>query len=227
MAMLAALLATPLVGCGDGLLPKSYRFRMTVEVETPDGLKSGSSVYEQTVGVNRLPLGDLSGKRGIRTRGEAVAVDLPGNQTLFALIPDSEAAQAVLDPDWHNDWVESARRITAGQTPSGPLPMTPVQSSDPAGRRGYPILVRFRDINDPATVELVDPDNLASSFGAGVILKQITLQLTDEQVSDTITQRLKWLGGYVNRSLTGARFTNPYGPVTETLRAGNFSTEIH
>ena len=31
-----------------------------------------------------------------------------------------------------------------------------------------PLLVRFRDINDPTTVERVDPNDLAASFGPGV-----------------------------------------------------------
>jgi hypothetical protein len=225
MTMLAAVLATSFAGCG--VFPRnSYRFRMTVEVDTPDGPRTGSAVYEQTVGENKLNVGDLSAKRGIRTRGEAVAVDLPGSQTLFALIPGSETAQAVLDPGWHNDWVESARKIASGQTPSAPLPMTRRRPSDRLKPTGYPLLVRFRDLDHPSTVELVDPDNLAASFGAGVFLKQIALQLTDEQITHRITRRLKWLGSYMNRSFTGERFTNPYGPVTETLRAGNFSTEI-
>jgi hypothetical protein len=190
-----------------------YRYRLTVEVETPDGLRTGSAVEEQIAGKSHIDLGDLSAKRWIRTRGEAAAVDLPRGQTLFAVIPKSEVAQAVLDPKWQNDWVESARRIASGDTPKGPV------SIDPAR---YPTLVRFRDINDPKTVEKVDPTNLAATFGADVRLRRVTLQLTRDPVSADIARRLKWLDSYVNRSFDGQRFSNPYGPVVETLRAGDF-----
>jgi hypothetical protein len=39
------------------------------------------------------------------------------------------------------------------------------------GESGFPRLVRFRDINDPKTVEKVDPTNLPASFGPGYGLK--------------------------------------------------------
>jgi hypothetical protein len=35
-----------------------------------------------------------------------------------------------------------------------------------------PLLVRFRDMNDPKTLERVDPNDLAASFGPGVYLKR-------------------------------------------------------
>lgn len=38
----------------------------------------------------------------------------------------------------------------------------------------------FGEINDPTSVQWVDPDNLASSFGPGVSLKAVTLALTEE-----------------------------------------------
>src|SRR4051812_5458154 len=179
----SAASAVALGGCG-GLFSEKYRYRLTVEVETPEGLKTGAGVHEQIVGKSNVDVGDLSAKRGIRTRGEAVAVDLPGGETLFALIPDSQVAQAVLDPDWHNDWVESAQRIGSGRIPSGPLPMTAAKPADRFAKpTGFPALVRFRDTSDPKTVEDVDPANLATSFGPGFHLRRITLQRTDDAVT--------------------------------------------
>jgi hypothetical protein len=49
---------------------------------------------------------------------------------------------------------------------------------------GYPIMVRFRDTRDPASVEQVNPDDLATSFGPGVRLRRITVQLTDDPYYD-------------------------------------------
>lgn len=45
-------------------------------------------------------------------------------------------------------------------------------------------MVTFTDITDPTTVNQVDPTNLAATFGPGVSLKRITLQITDEPVTE-------------------------------------------
>jgi hypothetical protein len=184
-----------LAGCNPFGSTYSYRYKITVEVDTPEGLKSGFAVHETLVSKSNVDLGDIDAKRGMRTRGEAVAVDLSGGQTLFALIPDSSLTQAVLDPDWKNDWVESAKRISGGDTPAGALPMDPAK---PVGRfdkpSGYPMLVRFRDSADPKTVEEVKPDDLAASFGAGVRLRRIILQMTDEDVTVGIEKKLPSFG---------------------------------
>ncbi|MEX2490602.1 MAG: hypothetical protein WD425_02455, partial [Nitrospirales bacterium] len=58
----------------------------------------------------------------------------------------------------------------------------------------YPLLVTFTDITDPTTVKTVDPDNLAATFGPGVSLKRITLEITDEPVTEgKIENVLRWL----------------------------------
>jgi hypothetical protein len=56
-------------------------------------------------------------------------------------------------------------------------------------RDKYPLLVTFTDIADPKTVTKVDPDNLAATFGPGVALKRITLEITDEKVTEGRTAR--------------------------------------
>ena len=54
------------------------------------------------------------------------------------------------------------------------------------------MLVRFRDINDPKTVERVDPWKLDASFGPGVSLKSATFQVTDDPVTKGIATLLPW-----------------------------------
>ena len=45
------------------------------------------------------------------------------------------------------------------------------------------MLITFTDINNPASVKLVDQHNLAATFGAGYALKSITLEITDAPVT--------------------------------------------
>ena len=62
------------------------------------------------------------------------------------------------------------------------------------GSKLYPMLVTFSDINDPKSVKLVKPDDLASIFGPGYSLKSITLEITDEAVTEgKVEALLGWL----------------------------------
>ncbi|MCW2395172.1 MULTISPECIES: hypothetical protein [unclassified Sphingobium] len=200
---------------------------MTVAVDTPDGIRTGYSVQETIVSQSNVNLGDISVKRGMHTRGEAVAVDLGNGNVLFALLCRPELTQAVLDPEWKNNWIDSAKRISGGATPAGPIAMDPHErQGDFAKPTGYPALVRFRNLADPTSVKVVDPANLEEAFGPGYRLRQITLQLTQETISGHILSILPWLPKYINRSFFGERFNNPSGPLTKSLRAGNFSTQL-
>jgi hypothetical protein len=90
--------------------------------------------------------------------------------------------------------------------------MTPAKSEDRFQKpTGYPVLVRFRDINDPRTLERVDPEGLSTSFGTGVRLARVTLQLTDDHVTTGIEKKLKWLN-----NLSAFR-SDPTNPFTSTL----------
>lgn len=61
-----------------------YRYRLTVEVETPEGLKTGSSVIEVQQSVGRTTMDGFGELLILRIRGEAVAVDLPDGRTPYA-----------------------------------------------------------------------------------------------------------------------------------------------
>ena len=49
----------------------------------------------------------------------------------------------------------------------------------PVPREHYPLMVTFADVDDPTSVQRVDPDDLAATFGAGVRLKAVTLEIVD------------------------------------------------
>jgi hypothetical protein len=55
------------------------------------------------------------------------------------------------------------------------------------------MLVTFEDLTDPSSVLAVNPDDLSATFGDGISLKRITVELTDDPVTHGIVQRLKWL----------------------------------
>ncbi len=188
LGLLAGGAAALLSGCGlfGG---NSYRFRMTVEVDTPQGLRTGSSVYQVSAYNTGSILPDAA-KRDWQIKGEAVAVDLPGGRTLFALLRTGAhftdmmgLSMNSLHPDFEGtgyDVVGVAGDLASGDYP-GPAEVAPAD---------YPLLVTFRDMQDPTSVTRVDPANLAASFGPGVRLKRIVVEVTDDDVTSGIEKRL-------------------------------------
>ena len=93
MGVLAGAAAAVLGGCGILGGEKSYRFRMTVEVETPQGLKTGSSVMEVTA-YTKMKLTSEEHAGGGSFRGEAVVVDR-ADGPLFVLLKNDGAGQSL------------------------------------------------------------------------------------------------------------------------------------
>ena len=81
LTTIAALALLGLTGCGKPEFP-DYRYRLTVEVDTPQGLRTGSSVIE----VHSVREHGYMERLLTTAKGEAVAVDLPGGKVLFALL---------------------------------------------------------------------------------------------------------------------------------------------
>ena len=101
-------------------------------------------------------------------------------------------SMTALDPAFQNDIVESAARIASGKGVKRQAEVAP---------EDYPMLVTFRDLADPASVEAVNPADFASVFGPGYALRRITVQVTEENFAPSLQERLRWLGRYPEPSL--------------------------
>ena len=202
-----AILCLTLASCGTSHDVPDYRYRLTVEVETPEGLRTGSSVIEVQQSLGRSAMNPAGQRISRRVRGEAVAVDLPSGQTFFALLRSendidwSARVMQLLAPKRTGEpWEEQFDNMLALEGERTVPRMWPATGH--LGRRSaYPMLVTFGDLDDPTSVERVDPDDLAASFGEGVSLKRITVQMTDDSVATGIEGRLGWLSEFPEPSL--------------------------
>ena len=115
-------------------------------------------------------------------------------------------SMAALDPEFQNmtNSVESAGRLSGWSDATGEVP-----------RENWPMMVRFGDINDPKTVEPVDP----GAFG----VKRILLETTSDYVTTGIGKRLEWIKK-VNGSYLHGGFSSRGAPLGLTGLA--FSTEV-
>jgi hypothetical protein len=199
-AILLALGALVLVSCAfaEDKAP-DYRYRLTVEVDTPEGLKTGSSVIEVRQNMGRSGSSPLHSQIYRHAKGEAVPVDLPGGRTLIALLRSENdiewAAQVMhrIAPKIEGETSEDAFDNVLLIKGVVEMPRTFPPVAWIPERSAYPMLVTFGDLADPASVAEVDPDDLVASFGEGVKLKRITVELTDDPVTTGINERLGWL----------------------------------
>jgi hypothetical protein len=202
-----------LTGCGSGW-EEQVRYKMTVEVETPDGVVSGSAV--RAIELNNEDcwycfLGE--GRPQVRVHGEAVTVDLPGGQVLFALLDgghgESDYAAQIPGRALGSRLAADASRRTIDEPfewrERAELYPNPIQTTK-IGAEPLPMLVRFKDLGDPLSVEKVLPGALDAAFGPGVKLRRITIETTDDRVTSGIAKRLPWLlridGGYLDGGVT-------------------------
>lgn len=213
--------ACDLVGGGS-----SYRFRMTVEADTPQGVQTGSSVME--VRVSRgMAIGDNSGVSS-SLRGEAVVVDLPDGP-IFALLKLPDAGpplQEVVSDALTGEHAKSTDGIMQQFGKLGSTWFSEYKADLPRRRdigislredgaddSNWPMMVRFRDLNDPKSVEAVDPE--------AVGVKRIRLETTGDDVTTGLKKRLPWLD-HLERYRTDP--TNPFTNVLPTgigyLRSG-------
>ncbi|MDH5587790.1 MAG: hypothetical protein OEZ05_14320 [Nitrospirota bacterium] len=170
----------------------SWHQKMTIEVEVDGQLYSGSSVVEVQVGQSDPITERLGYPLAFGARGEAAFVELPGKRYLFALLdggpPDSGPQTNALN-------------IFKDELPSKGMERFAILSESQfkrdIPRSHYPLLVTFTDITDPTTVKKVDPANLAVIFGSGVSMKRLTLEITDEPVTEgKIESVLGWYWEY-------------------------------
>lgn len=181
-----------LCSCDQLMGAKSYRYRVTVEIETPQGMRSGSNVWAVRTYENKF----LNDNLVFQVRAEAVPIALPQG-TVFALLraqdihaPGEFVGGVVEGHVYHHpspalsmtkNWSENMRRIAKAK---------PGFDLDPDE---YPLLVRFRDPRDPASVERVDPDQLSDAFGSELKLKRIHVEVTSDRPENALDQLLPWL----------------------------------
>jgi hypothetical protein len=197
---------TALSGCWQSV---SWHQKLTLVIETPTGEVSGSAVTSVSITDSGAMSRKIGNAVGISVTGEAVVVEVAPGQYLFALLDGAEHwADPLATADIRDPW-PWWRSIAASKEMA-------VLSGDQ-----IPMLVTFADINDPKSVKLVDPSDLAANFGPGVSLKAVTVQVTDEPVTDGRVDEV--LGWWNDPNYT----TNPVWRTLPSLVQSTFSNLKH
>jgi hypothetical protein len=192
------LLAALFIGDQIRINRPGHKYRMTVEVETPEGVKSASGVVAVT------PDRSYTRDRGTRTSGDALYVDLGGGRNLVATLAHLDKA---LDLDAVNYVALRAYPAATGKR---------VNFNDMSRQTGIvpvkgaliPVLMTFADPANPGSARVVSPDDAGAVLGKGFRLRGVTAEAVPngfwpidfggalgEPVTRGIATKLPWLNG--------------------------------
>lgn len=190
------LLAVLLAGDHIRINRPGHKYRMTVEVETPAGVKSASGVLAVTPYRGYTPGGKT------RASGDAVFVDLGGGKNLVALLAHLDKT---LDLDGINYVALRAYPVATGQRVNF-NDMSKQSGVVPVRGALIPVLVTFADLASPGSARVVLPDDAEAVLGKSFRLRGIAAEVVPnglwpvdfggalgEPVTRGISGKLPWL----------------------------------
>ncbi|QWG22846.1 hypothetical protein KMZ93_23305 [Bradyrhizobium sediminis] len=192
-----------------------HKYRLTVEVQTPDGVRSGSGVMAIYQGKISGPLPEAVA--GVSMKGDAVYVDLGGGRNLIAILAHGENASYYDGMGFlaMNAFAAAGRKVPFKEVKllSGTVQLY---------GNLIPTLVTFADVADPKTARVLAPPNIEAAFGAGYHLKRVTLEMLPaglwpfdfggplgEPVTRGVERRLPWIAHRKSQGLGGRIDTHP------------------
>lgn len=203
-----ALLAAIVIGDQVRINRPAHKYRLTAEVETPDGRKSASSV----VAVH--PDRSYTRRGRTRTVGDAIFVDLGGAKNIVALLAHIDNNLVLDDMNYValRAYTEAAGKRVSFNEMSRLTGIVPVVGAL------IPVLVTFADPANPGTARAVAPDDAEAVLGKGFRLKGLTAEVVPngywpldfggalgEPVTRGIQAKLPWLNGAGDGAATALR----------------------
>lgn len=219
--VLAFAIGLTLTGCGLIRLPVTMpdvHYRLTVVVDTPQGRRSGSSVVAfKSAYSPPSPFPQAEGVR-YRLQGEATPVKLPDGRYIFAVLKWNRADAAkpmllesfadLLPPQVSTSDGDKFDRRLMDQISA----LSKLRATRPVEPEYYPVLAWFDDPTRPSTIH-AKPASAGTTIVTGVILRSMTLEITNAPVTWQIRSILPWLHrdelGYLDPNIKGIKRTFP------------------
>lgn len=157
----------------------TWRYRLSVTVETPEGRRTGSGVVEIASSYPLLKF--VFGRRGssFTLRGEAAVVDLGPRGVLFALLSSENNVDNWRYIVWKSfPWAQ----VGGQETPEGARYYRSLKGETLVPRSSLPLIVKFADLNDPMSVQRVEPLSASVSFGSGVIVSEVKIEMVESGI---------------------------------------------
>jgi hypothetical protein len=182
----------------------TYRYRMTAEVETPEGLKTGSSVVEINTAQWPECLRGLFGGHTSNTKikGEGSSVEIDKGKFLFVLLEshkDVDHAKYILayaapmeNADWSNpktsEYIWNSTKTRKGIKYYGTLK----NAKGELPEQELPSMIAVIEKEGLVDVKEVTSKNMADVFGKGVVFKGVSVETTEDSVEWKLEKMPVW-----------------------------------
>ena len=191
-----ALLAALVIGDQIRINRPAHKFRLTLDIETPEGRKSASGVMAVH------PDRSYTRRGQTRTLGDAIFVDLGQGKNLVALLAHLDD-RLVLD-DMNYVALRAYLAATGKRVPFSEI--SRLTGTVPVKGELIPVLVAFADPAAPGTARVVRPDDAEAVLGKGYRIEGISVEVVPngywpldfggplgEPVTRGIQAKLPWL----------------------------------
>ena len=178
-----------------------HKYRLTVDVDTPAGVRSASGIL--SVRPNRNYGGTGSGSSVPQTKGDALLVDLGEGKNLVVLLTYGEDGSNFDDPSFLPTRLYGARDRRVGFRDVKTFAGAPAIAVPEQLR---PVFISFADLNDPKTARRIEPKDIEVALGNGYRLRNLSLDVVangfwpldfggvlGEPVTRGIEAKLPWL----------------------------------
>lgn len=187
--MFSIFLLVVIVGAGyavkDYVIPQTWRYKITIEIETPEGIKSGSAVREVRARKNaaRFLNPDVNPIE-YSVIGEAVVIDLEEKGVLFSLL------------DWDSNSILENNFPINSEAPEGALGYyKKLKIGTKVVNNNWASFVFLTNKDNSENMYRLDSKNFEKVFNGKITYKKTTIEITDEPVTLKMEELLSEIGG--------------------------------
>lgn len=208
LIVVTSLLAS-FYGCYAVFYPSyTYSYKLSILIKSEGKTYEASNVWQVTAQFSPGFPGPEARRVSYSLKGEAVVIDVPGHSPVFTLLRTEQDVDSLK---------YLPRNLFEAQIPNDPKQaesalqtLYPTKATASVPRKDYPMLVAFKDVNDPTSVYQLSPDDLSPALGAGARITSVTITMTDAPATIGIEKRLGWLGAWKQKggNISGQIFFN-------------------
>jgi hypothetical protein len=170
----------------------SYRYRLTINIETDGKLHSGSSVVEVIWYAHFMPeLVSFSPE----LRGQAALVDLGSRGVVVATLVAKDWGWHNTDAGWGALWLVP-RAFGVKDAIDGLSAVARLRGKRELGLNNLPRLLWFSNPQDPHTAKTILVDDIASVLGQSARFAGASVEMTRDPLVIDIRQKLPWVDLY-------------------------------
>jgi len=145
-----------------------HKYRLTIAVDTPQGIKSASGVI--AIYKDKFSIGGVGG--GVAAQGDAIFVDLGGGRNLVALLSLGKNGSDVDGVDYlaMNAFAAAGQKVSFKEVKE-------LKGEVDLQSNLIPTLVTFADLSDPWSARVLESEHIDAVLGRGYRLDRVTLRM--------------------------------------------------